>query len=100
MSANNYLASPQYSIPDQLITSPNNHKHHRLQSETWSSHSGIPLLQESKEPLVIPVMRWVFIILALTLLGFVLFVFGHLIYDHVQEIQKQEERELRNQTMM
>ena len=100
MPAHNYPGSPQFSVPDLMKTPTNKHKDHRLHSETWSSYSGLPLLQASKEPLVIPIMRWVFIVLALTLLGFVLFVFGHLIHDHVLHIQKQEERGLRNQTKM
>ena len=91
--------SPQYSTPDHLLTTHNHNKHkqyHRHHSETWSSYSGLPLIQQNKEPLVFPVMRWVFILLALTLLGFVLFVFGHLVHDHVQE--EQQGRGLSNQT--
>ena len=69
-----YPASPGYIIHD---------KQKRLNSATWSTYSSLPLLQPRKEPLVFPVMRWIFILLALTLLGFVLFVFGHLVHDHV-----------------
>ena len=72
-----YPASSGYAKQD-----PTNKK--RLNSETWSFYSDGPLLQPSKEPVLFPLMRWVFILLALSLLGFVLFVFVNLFHDYFQ----------------
>ena len=83
-----YPASPQSLMQDSISSLK---QKERLSSETWSTVSGLPLLeQQRKEPWVFPVMRWVFILLALALLGFVLLVFGHLAHDYMVNTRNKE----------
>ena len=90
-----YPGSPGSLMQDSLC-SPNQK---RLSSETWSTISGLPLLeQQRKEPWLFPIMRWIFILLALALLGFVLFVFGHLVHDYAVDARDKEGRVATNKT--
>ena len=90
-----FPGSPESMMQDSLC-SP---KQKRLSSETWSTISGHPLLeQQRKKPWMFPVMRWIFILLALALLGFVLFVFGHLVHDYLVDARNKEGKFTGNET--
>ena len=58
----------------------------RLSADAISHSSAFPLLyqQQKKEPWIFPVLRWVFILFALALLGFVFTVFGHIAKDYLK----------------
>ena len=81
--------------------SPYSPSHKRLSSETWSNLTGLPLFhQPRKEPWMLPVLRWLFILLALALLGFVLVVFGHLVQDYLGDRSTEGWRPSKNKTVV